>query len=83
MKLGGEWAKRTSHKVHILSSRLILFSINHIHIQITSLNQTYTTDFSNYFWFRSFSIQTTYEICFGEAYFEYFETCDFPAKILI
>jgi hypothetical protein len=40
MKLGGEWAKRTSHKVHILSSRLIFFSINHIHIQMTSLNQT-------------------------------------------
>jgi hypothetical protein len=41
MKFGGEWAKRTSHNVHILSSRLIFFiSINHIHIQITSLNQT-------------------------------------------
>ena len=43
MKLGGEWAKRTSHKLHILSSRLIFFSINHIHIQMTclsSLNQT-------------------------------------------
>ena len=31
MKFGGEWAKRTSHKLHILSSRLIFFSINHIH----------------------------------------------------
>ena len=43
MKFGGEWAKRTSHKLHILSSRLISFSINHIHIQMTCLsflNQT-------------------------------------------
>ena len=43
MKFVGEWAKRTSHKLHILSSRLIFFSINHIHIQMTclsSLNQT-------------------------------------------
>jgi hypothetical protein len=40
MKLGGKWAKRTSHKLHILSSRLIFFSINHIHIQMTSINQT-------------------------------------------
>jgi hypothetical protein len=30
MKIGGEWAKRTSHKLYILSSRLIFFSINHI-----------------------------------------------------
>ena len=22
----------------------------------------------------------TYELCFGEAYFEYFESCDFPRK---
>jgi hypothetical protein len=22
-------------------------------------------------------LQTTYELCFGEAYFEYFESCDF------
>ena len=35
MKFGSEWAKRTSHKFHILSSRLIFFSINHIHIQMT------------------------------------------------
>jgi hypothetical protein len=35
MKFGSEWAKRTSHKLHILSSRLIFFSINHIHIQMT------------------------------------------------
>ena len=43
MKFGDEWVKRTSHKLHILSSRLIFFSINHIHIQMTclsSLNQT-------------------------------------------
>jgi hypothetical protein len=43
MKFSGERAKRTSHKLHILSSRLIFFSINHIHIQMTglsSLNQT-------------------------------------------
>ena len=43
MKFGGEWAKRTSLKLHILSSRLIYFSINHIHIQmscLSSLNQT-------------------------------------------
>ena len=43
MKFGGERAKRTSHKLHMLSSRLIFFIINHIHIQITgllSLNQT-------------------------------------------
>jgi hypothetical protein len=43
MKFGGEWVKRTSHKLHILSNRLIFFSINHIHIQITclaSLDQT-------------------------------------------
>ena len=38
MKFGGEWAKRTSHKLHILSSRLIIFSINHIHIQMTCLS---------------------------------------------
>ena len=38
MKFGGEWAKRTSHKLHILSSRLIFFSINHIHIQMTCLS---------------------------------------------
>ena len=26
-------------------------------------------------------LQTTYELCFGEAYFEYFEPCDFfPRK---
>ena len=26
-------------------------------------------------------LQTTYELCFGEAYFEYFESCDFfPQK---
>jgi hypothetical protein len=31
MKLGGEWAKWKSHKLHILSSWLIFFSINHIH----------------------------------------------------
>jgi hypothetical protein len=29
MKFVGEWAKRTSHNLHILSSRLIFFSINH------------------------------------------------------
>ena len=43
MKFVGEWAKRTNHKLHILSSRLIFFSINHIHIQMTclsSLNQS-------------------------------------------
>ena len=28
-------------------------------------------------------LQTTYELCFGEAYFEYFESCDFPAKLQI
>ena len=38
MKFVGEWAKRTSHKLHILSSRLIFFSINHIHIQMTCLS---------------------------------------------
>jgi hypothetical protein len=27
MKLGGEWAKRTSHKLHILSIRLIFLFI--------------------------------------------------------
>ena len=25
-------------------------------------------------------LQTTYELCFGEAYFEYFESCDFPRE---
>ena len=25
-------------------------------------------------------LQTTYELCFGEAYFEYFESCDFPPR---
>ena len=25
-------------------------------------------------------LQTTYELCFGEAYFEYFESCDFSRK---
>jgi len=42
MKIVDEWAKRTTHKLHILSSRLIFLSINHIHIQMTclsSLNQ--------------------------------------------
>jgi hypothetical protein len=38
MKFGGELAKRTSHKLHILSSRLIFFSITHIHIQMTCLS---------------------------------------------
>jgi hypothetical protein len=38
MKLGGEWANQTSHKLHILLSRLIFFSINHIHIQMTILS---------------------------------------------
>ena len=38
MKFGSEWAKRTSHKLHIMSSRLIFFSINHIHIQMTCLS---------------------------------------------
>jgi hypothetical protein len=28
-------------------------------------------------------LQTTYELCFVEAYFEYFESCDFPAKIAV
>jgi hypothetical protein len=28
-------------------------------------------------------LQTTYELCFVEAYFEYFESCDFSAKIQI
>ena len=34
MKFVGEWAKRTSHRLHILSSRLIFLSINHIYIQV-------------------------------------------------
>ena len=25
-------------------------------------------------------LQTAYELCFGEAYFEYFESCDFSRK---
>ena len=25
-------------------------------------------------------LQTTYELCFGEGYFEYFESCDFSPK---
>jgi hypothetical protein len=25
-------------------------------------------------------LQTTYELCFGEAYFYYFETCDFSRE---
>jgi hypothetical protein len=25
-------------------------------------------------------LQTTYELCFGEAYFEYFESCDFSPQ---
>jgi hypothetical protein len=24
--------------------------------------------------------QTTYELCFGEAYFEYFDSCDFSRE---
>jgi hypothetical protein len=43
MKFVGEWVKRTSNKLHILPSRLIFFSINHIYIQMTYLsflNQT-------------------------------------------
>jgi c-di-GMP-related signal transduction protein len=39
MKFVDEWAKRTSYKLHILSSRLIFFSINHIHIHMTCLSQ--------------------------------------------
>ena len=38
MKFVGVWAKQTSHKLHILSNRLIFFSINHIHIQMTYLS---------------------------------------------
>ena len=26
-------------------------------------------------------LQTTYELCFVEAYFEYFESCDFSREI--
>ena len=25
-------------------------------------------------------LQTTYQLCFGEAYFEYFESCDFSRE---
>jgi hypothetical protein len=25
-------------------------------------------------------LQTTYELCFGEAYFKYFESCDFSRE---
>ena len=25
-------------------------------------------------------LQTTYELCFGETYFEYFESCDFSRE---
>ena len=25
-------------------------------------------------------LQTTYELCFGESYFEYFESCDFSRE---
>ena len=25
-------------------------------------------------------LQATYELCFGEAYFEYFESCDFSLE---
>jgi hypothetical protein len=25
-------------------------------------------------------LQTTYELCFGEAHFEYFESCDFSRE---
>jgi hypothetical protein len=25
-------------------------------------------------------LQTTYELCFGEGYFEYFESCDFSTN---
>ena len=40
MKFDGEWAKRTIHKLHILSSRLIFFSINHIQMTcLSSLDQ--------------------------------------------
>ena len=28
-------------------------------------------------------LQTTNELCFGEAYIEYFKSCEFPAKIQI
>ena len=28
-------------------------------------------------------LQTTYELCFAEAYFYYFETCDFSREIQI
>jgi hypothetical protein len=40
MKFGGEWAKWTSHKLHILSSRLIFFSIN---------QKLYGVNIGNYF----------------------------------
>jgi hypothetical protein len=44
MTFGGKWAKRTSHKLQILSSRLIFFSINHIHFryQLSHIQITYT-----------------------------------------
>ena len=38
MQFVGERAKRTSHKLLNLSGRLIFFSINHIHIQMTCLS---------------------------------------------
>ena len=49
MKLVGEWAKRTSHKLHILSSRLIFFqyqSYSHSDDIFITLKSTINTDTS-------------------------------------
>jgi hypothetical protein len=43
MKLSGEWAKQTSLKLHILSSRLIFFSINYKPEKMNGI-------FANYLW---------------------------------
>jgi len=42
MKFVNKWAKRKSHKLHILSSKLIFFSIEHIHIQMKCLSSLNT-----------------------------------------
>jgi hypothetical protein len=60
MKFGGEWAKRTSHKLHILSSMLIFFqyqSYSHSDDMFIILKSNINTDTSIFvFWEEKFSV---------------------------
>jgi hypothetical protein len=68
-------SKRTSHKLQILSSRLIFVSINHIYIQMTCLsflNQTQTRIYDT-----SIGFDIWRSLSKGVGLGEYFESCDF------